>query len=267
MSWNNKQAPGWAAADDQYGYSPIYRQQLIAGRIRRDLRGGRKVSLPQVDQAMEESATEDIRSVELLPLIERAMGKPSNPKLRAALATLNAWRRSGSHRRDLNKDGTYENQAAVELMDAWWPKLLDAEFRPALGGPLYRQLQGMLGQGTVGFGSPSAPDFAQGWYGYVSKDLRDLFGPRPRGAYSRAYCGNGSRARCRAARQRSLAQAMKVTPAKLYGYGDCSADPTPLCWDLNRSTITSAVSVPETMVFQNRPTFQQAVSVTHSVKP
>src|SRR5207244_8054258 len=82
VSWNNKQAPGWAAADDQYGYSPIYRQQLIAGRIRRDLRGGRKVSLPQVDQAMEESATEDIRSVELLPLIERAMGKPSNPKLR-----------------------------------------------------------------------------------------------------------------------------------------------------------------------------------------
>ena len=29
VSWNNKQAPGWAAADDQYAYGPIYRSQLI----------------------------------------------------------------------------------------------------------------------------------------------------------------------------------------------------------------------------------------------
>jgi acyl-homoserine lactone acylase PvdQ len=267
VSWNNKQAPGWAAADDQYGYGPIYRQQLIADRIRRDLRGGRKVTLPQVVQAMEEPATEDIRSVELLPIIERAMGKPSSPKLRAALAKLNAWRRSGSHRIDLNKDGTYEHNSAVELMDAWWPKLLDAEFKPALGAGLFDQLQGLAGQGIVGFGAPNAPDFAQGWYGYVSKDLRDMFGPRPRGAYGSDYCGGGSKAKCRAALQRSLAQALKVKPAKIYGYGDCSSDPTPLCWDLNRPTVTSAVSVPDTMPFQNRPTFQQAVSLTKSVKP
>ena len=29
VSWNNKQAPGWAAADDKYAYGPIYRSQLI----------------------------------------------------------------------------------------------------------------------------------------------------------------------------------------------------------------------------------------------
>src|SRR4029077_8579270 len=29
VSWNNKQAPGWAAADDQYGYGNIFRMQLI----------------------------------------------------------------------------------------------------------------------------------------------------------------------------------------------------------------------------------------------
>ena len=27
VSWNNKQAPGWAAADDLYGYGPIYRSR------------------------------------------------------------------------------------------------------------------------------------------------------------------------------------------------------------------------------------------------
>ena len=25
VSWNNKQAPGWSAADNQWGYGPIYR--------------------------------------------------------------------------------------------------------------------------------------------------------------------------------------------------------------------------------------------------
>ena len=266
VSWNNKQAPGWAAADDQYGYGPIYRQQLIADRIRADLRGG-KVTLPQLVQSMEEPATEDIRAVKVLPIIERAIGHPHPKKLRAALAELNSWRRSGSHRRDLNKDGTYEHDSAVELMDAWWPRLLAAEFRHALGGKLYGGLRRLSAQGVVGFSAPTAPDFAQGWYGYVSKDLRDLFGPRPRGRYSRVYCGGGSRAKCRAALRRSLARALRVKPQAIYGFGDCANDPTPRCFDLNRSTIASAISEPATMPFQNRPTFQQAVSVERQVTP
>ena len=37
VSWNNKQAPGWAAADDKYAYGPLFRSQMIArhGRRRR----------------------------------------------------------------------------------------------------------------------------------------------------------------------------------------------------------------------------------------
>jgi acyl-homoserine lactone acylase PvdQ len=261
VSWNNKQAPGWAAADDQYAYGPIFRQELIADRIHADLRGGHKVTLPELVQSMEEPATEDIRAVKLLPLIERAIGHPRSAKLQSALAELNLWRRSGSHRRDLDKDGTYEHNSAVELMDAWWPKLLGAEFKGALGGKLYDQLQGLLPQGVVGFGSPAAPDFGEGWYGYVSKDLRDLFGQRPPAPYSRVYCGGGSRARCRAALRRSLAAALETTPQQIYGFGDCTGDPTPRCFDFNRSTVAAAVSVPETMPFQNRPTFQQAIEI------
>ncbi len=30
VSWNNKQAPGWAAADDHWAYGPVFRSQLIA---------------------------------------------------------------------------------------------------------------------------------------------------------------------------------------------------------------------------------------------
>ena len=35
VSWNNKQAPEWAAADDNYGYGPLQRQQMIADKVRR----------------------------------------------------------------------------------------------------------------------------------------------------------------------------------------------------------------------------------------
>jgi len=266
VSWNNKQAPGWAAADDKFSFGPIYRQQMIAGRIRRDLRGNRKMTLPQLVQAMDEPATTDIRGLELLPIIFRAIGHPSDPKLSAALAKLRAWHAAGAHRRDLNKDGHDEMTPAIKLMDAWYPKLVAAEFRHALGKKLYKQTQGMLDLGAPGFYAPNGePSFSDGWYGYVSKDLRDVFGPHPRGAYSRGYCGGGSKSKCRSALRSSLLAATKVSAAKVYGYGDCSSDPEPSCWDQDRSVHTSGISTPE-MPFQNRPTFQQTVSVTHGVK-
>jgi acyl-homoserine lactone acylase PvdQ len=266
VSWNNKQAPGWAAADDKYSFGAIYRQQMIADRIRHDIRGSKKMSLPQLVQSMEEPATTDIRGLELLPIIFRAIGHPSSPKLRSALSLLRAWHAAGAHRRDLNKDGRDEMTPAITLMDAWYPKLVAAEFKPALGKKLYEQTQGMLGLGAAGGRAPSSyPSFSDGWYGYVSKDLRDIFGPRPRGAYSRGYCGDGSKSKCRAALQRSLAAALKLSPTDVYGYGRCADDPQPSCWDQDRAIHTSGISTPE-MIFQNRPTFQQTVSVTHSVK-
>ncbi|MGH3373843.1 MAG: hypothetical protein ACRDP6_03795, partial [Actinoallomurus sp.] len=109
-----------------------------------------------------------------------------------------------------------------------------------------------------------APDFFAGWWGYVSKDLRDLFGPRPRGAWSRTYCGGGSVSKCRAALRASLREAIHVSPQALYGHGDCAGDPDPQCYDQNRSVITSAISIPPAP-FQNRPTFQQTVSVTRNL--
>src|SRR5436190_6880820 len=261
VSWNNKQAPGWAAADDQYDYGPIHRQQMIADRVRAAIKGGKKASLAQLVKSMEEPATEDLRAVKLLPLLKRVIGNPHSPKLRSALSTLMAWRRAGGHRRDLNRDGVYEHNRAVELMDAWWPLLVRAEFEPTLGKHLYSQVQGMLPVGDHTRGTATAPDFFSGWWGYVSKDLRDLFGPKPRGAYSRVYCGGGSKAKCRAALRDSLRQALKVRPSTLYGQNDdCSGDPDPQCYDQNRAVITSAIGIPPAP-FQNRPTFQQTVSV------
>jgi acyl-homoserine lactone acylase PvdQ len=260
VSWNNKQAPGWAAADDHWAYGPVYRSQLIEDRIKADIAHGRKMTIAQLVQAMEEPATEDIRAVKLWPILRRALGKPRNGALRGAIGELNAWAAAGGHRRDLNKDGHDEFTSAIELMDAWWPRLLQAEFSPMLG-PAFAAVKNV----NI-FGDTS---FSDGWYGYVSKDLRRLFGHGERGRYSRIYCGDDRRRhlrmralrrRCRRALQASLGAALNVKPQELYG-GTCPKDPEPACADQNTFTYASAIHIPS-FPYQNRPTFQQVVTLT-----
>jgi acyl-homoserine lactone acylase PvdQ len=266
VSWNNKQAPGWAAADDRYAYGPLQRAQMISDKVRAATRGKRRMTISQLVQAMEEPATQDFRGYRLLPTVFKAIGRPKQPALRKALATLRAWNKAGAHRRDLNRDGIDEETPAIELIDAWWPRLVAAEFKPSLGARAFERLRGMISTGEETGGSPQAPDYEEGWWGYTSKDLRDLFGPRPEAPYSRIYCGKGSKVRCRQALQKSLAQALKVTPAAMYGggNGDCAANPQPSCFDQNRPTVTSGINLGP-FPFQNRPTFQQVVTLTQKL--
>ena len=67
-------------------------------------------------------------------------------------------------------------------MDAWWPKLRrGASSSRALGDKAFDALEGMIATGDHTGGSPDAPDFFDGWWGYVSKDLRDLYGAEAEG--------------------------------------------------------------------------------------
>jgi hypothetical protein len=282
--------------------------------------------IEQLASAMDEAATTDIRIYKLWPILKQVLGKPADPRLQHAIALLDRWYADGGHRRDLTKSGVDQDNDAITLMDAWWPKLVDAEFHPALGDDAFGALRGMLDFGGPYPGAtPAAPAFADGWYGYVSKDLRDLLArataPRPRchtvrrrvrshgrvvvrrlrvcprpkrttarhttarvarratprrtvrrparpalpvGAYSRVYCGHGSLAACRTALENSLLAAMAVTPAQIYGTGDCASNPQASCYDQNRWVIASGVSVPS-FPFQNRPTFQQVVELTRTL--
>ncbi|HET8567223.1 MAG TPA: penicillin acylase family protein [Solirubrobacterales bacterium] len=263
VSWNNKQAPHWAAADDKYDYGPVFRSQMISDKVRAAIKGRRKMTIVQLIKAMEEPASQDLRGYRLLPIIFKAIGRPKSAKLRQALARLRTWHKHGAHRRDLNRDGVDEETPAIELMDAWWPKLLEGEFKPVLGGRAYDQLEQMLQTGSVVGGSPTAPDYDDGWYSYVDKDLRDLFGPRPKAPWSRVYCGAGSKRKCRAMLQRTLGAALKVSPQQLYGGGDggCASNPQPSCFDQNRPQVTGGIDLPP-FPFQNRPTFQQVATPT-----
>jgi acyl-homoserine lactone acylase PvdQ len=275
VSWNNKQAPRFSSADDKYAFGSIYRMQLIRNFIEADLAGGKKMEAAQLVSAMDEAATQDIRSVQLWPILKQALGTPSDPSLQAAISKLDAWYADGGHRRDLSNTsisspGTYQHNEAITIMDAWWPKLLEAEFRPALAEPAFDALRGMLEFGSPNpGGEPSAPDFADGWYGYVSKDLRDVLaangaGATPHGAYSQLYCGDGSLTACQQALQSSLAQALTVTPQQIYGHGECAEDAQASCFDMNRFVSASGVSLPP-FPFQNRPTFQQVVELTQTL--
>lgn len=263
VSWNNKQAPEWAAADDNYGYGPLQRSQMIADKVKAATKGKKKMTIAQLVSAMEEAATQDLRGYRLLPILLKAVGTPQSANLKKAVKTLRAWNKAGAHRRDLNRDGVDEETPAIQLMDAWWPKLVEAQFRPVLGGKAYERLAGMLQIGDSVGGSPDAPAFYDGWWGYVSKDLRNIFEKKPRGALSRKYCGGGDKEKCRSLLQRTLNAALKVSPAQLYGGGNgkCAANPQPSCFDQNRPTVTGGIELGP-FPFQNRPTFQQVVTLT-----
>jgi acyl-homoserine lactone acylase PvdQ len=275
VSWNNKQAPRFSSADDKYSFGSIYRMQLIRNFIEADIAEGKQMGVEQLVSAMDEAATQDIRMVELWPILKQAVGSPNDPQLQEAITKLDSWYAAGGHRRDLSNasissPGTYEHNDAITIMDAWWPKLLQAEFGSALGAGPFEALHGMLEFGLPDpGGEPAAPDFADGWYGYVSKDLRDELaaggeGAAPSSPYSRTYCGGGSLSACRAALQSSLLAALSVTPQELYGHGACAENAQASCNDMNRFTSASAISVPP-FPFQNRPTFQQVVELTRTL--
>jgi hypothetical protein len=270
-SWNNKQAKGVRAADGLWGYGSVYRSQPLDEGVRRGLRrGGGKMTLPRLVNAMENAATVDLRGNQVLPWALKVIGTPRDPTLRAGVAKLSAWMRSGSHRIDRNKDGRYDQADAVRIMDAWWPRWLRAEFQPVLGAGLFRDIAGMneLVNPPNNSGQHLGSAWQAGWYGYAQKDLRAVLGKQVRGKYSHVYCGRGSLARCRAALRSSLKAALAVPASALYS-GDkvCKndgQDGSQTCWDSIYFRPLGAMTQP-LIPWQNRPTYQQAVEVPRAV--
>jgi acyl-homoserine lactone acylase PvdQ len=261
ISWNNKQARGFRGPDENV-FSSVYRSLLLEDGLKAKLRGGRKLTLPEVIDVMEVAGTQDLRAHTVLPLALRLIGRPKDARLRAAVAELRAWQRSGGHRIDADRDGTYEHADAIRIMDAWWPLWVKAQFEPALGAAAFKRLTE-----TVSIDNPPnnhgdhlGSAFQGSWYGYVSKDLRQTLGDPVKGRYSRAYCG--TLRTCRAALRASLRAALRA-PDPYKGDAVCEKQPKlnpQWCFDAVRQRPTGGTSQP-LIHWINRPTYQQAVEI------
>jgi hypothetical protein len=308
-NWNNKQAPGFRASDGQFGYHSLYRSIPLEERIRRGTKGGRTMTRIELIDAAESAATVDLRGDQVLPWLLKVLGRgtgdrstadrrespagpsgqvagegavlvesPCSPDLGVdgAVAVLARWYADGAHRRDRDGDERYEHSCAIEIMDAWWPRLVRNIFKPTLGDEAY-DLRVALGEidnePNVG-GAHLGSAYQDGFYGYVEKDLRTLLGEDVRGRYSRTYCGGekaqeGSLVECRALLEETLAGALAVPREDLYDddpicetEGD-GLDPQ-YCFDAIYSVPVGVLDQP-LIHWVNRPTFQQAVEVRQSV--
>lgn len=265
VSWNNKQATGFSAADNQWGYGAVYRSLALEDRIKSRIAGGKKVTRPQLVEAMIDGGTVDIRAAYLLPSVLAVLGTPTDTNDAAAVASLKAWVADGSHRVDRARTGAYPHQAAVALLDGWWDpagagvsgtaSLPRDVLRPSLGDLVDALPQGIDDHPRQGIGS-SFNGIA--WYGYVSKDLRQALGKTVKGRYSRTYCG--ALASCRTALRASLHSAVAAVLAK-----QSAATVGALKYDKSKDfirSVTAGVVGSRPIDWQNRPTFQQAVKLT-----
>jgi acyl-homoserine lactone acylase PvdQ len=266
VDWNNKQAAGYGAADENWGYGPAYRSQLLGNRVGPLVDGARKATLPQLVTAMEDAATVDLRADAALPLALKAIGRSADAKVREATALLDAWQRDGAHRIDADRDGAYENARAVALFDAWWPRWLKAQFTPALGEPLMAAIAHVNEFANLpnNHGDHLGSAWQDGWHGYAIADLRRLLTPKRAGTWSRVYCGGGSRKRCRAALEASLKEALAADPKAAYAGDAVCAEAgragDQACFDSVWFRPIGGVTQP-LIPWVNRPTFQQVVEV------
>lgn len=248
LSWNNKPAPAFAAADDNWNYGSVQRVELF--------RGLHKDSRPEdVVAVMNRAATEDLRAAEVWPVVAKVLGASApDPTTAKAADLVSAWATAGGSRLDRDLDGKVDDPGAA-ILDAAWPALATAVLSPVLG-PLAGDGPGTLSAVVPRDNSANAggSSYFAGWYGYVDTDLRTLLGEKVAARYSRPYCGNGDLAACRASLWQALADAAAGLAA--------AQGPDPAAWhaDATKERIRFAPGLlATTMRWANRPTFQQVI--------
>ncbi|MFH8992106.1 penicillin acylase family protein [Streptomyces sp. NPDC017940] len=264
ISWNNAQAKDFSAAG--FGMGAVHRGDLLDDRVRALVEKG-GVTRASLTRAMAEAAVTDLRGEQVLPeLLKVIRARPiGDPQLAKTVEQLEAWRQAGSQRRETASGShTYAHPDAVRIMDAWWPQLVEAMFRPGLGDGLYGSLTAQLGvdeapsagHGPTGGHAGSA--FQYGWWGYADKDLRTVLGEPVKGWTEDAYCGGGALDACRDALIGTLAAAAAEPASKVYpGDASCKAGDQ-WCADAVIHRALGGITH-RAVQWQNRPTYQQVV--------
>ena len=244
LNWNNKPAPEWGAASDEWSEGPIHRVQLYTGFTNR-------MTEAKDATVMNRAATKDLRAVKVWPVIEKVLATgPAPSKLAEEVANeITAWVSAGASR--FGKTGPKAPAAAA--MDAVWAPIAEAVLSPVLGSQLgeFKSIAGIDNPENSGGSS-----FGGGWYGYVEKDLRTVLGESVAQPYSRTYCGNGSLEACRNSLWSAIQTAAEGVAAK--------QGSNPATWEAARVRIEFPPDPVEkfTMRWTNRSTFQQVIEFT-----
>ncbi|MFI8436288.1 penicillin acylase family protein [Streptomyces sp. NPDC079020] len=264
ISWNNRQAEGYATAG--FGFGAVHRGDLLDDRVAKLVEEG-GVTRASLTRAMADAALTDLRGEQVLPeLLKVLRSQPvTDPEVSAAVQQLESWRASGAQRGESGEGShRYAHADAVRIMDAWWPKLVEAEFRPGLGADLYTALTGNLAtdespsaaHGPSGAHSGSA--FQYGWWGFADKDLRRVLGQPVKGPLARTYCGGGDLNSCRDALLGTLERAAAEPAAEVYPGDDSCGAGDQWCADAIIHRPLGGISQ-KPIHWQNRPTYQQVV--------
>ena len=239
-AWNNRPAKGYSAPDDQWSWGLVQRKQLLDEALARY----KKHNVASVVGAMNQAATEDLRTVLVWPAIKAMLAKGTAPNARDAqmVALVDAWRNRGASRLDGDLDGKIDDPGAA-VMDAAWPNIAEAVMSPVLG-PLTDRLAELIPRDDNANNQGSAYD--SGWYGYVLRDL--AYNPL-------TYCGHGDQSACVA----SLWIAIDKAGDQL----EAAQGSNPAAWHAD-ATAERIGFIPgllgKTMRWTNRPTFQQVIS-------
>ncbi len=281
-SWNNKPAPGFSAADDNYSFGPVQRVQSLNSEIVRQfaIHHG-KLTEANLVTAMETAASADLTGRQVGPDLLAEVAKRTEPSgVRVMLTRLRAWIAAGAPRRKASPSRTqYAYAAAIAIMDELWPRLVRAVFDPlfAAGGVQttggtatgYRVFPMSFEDTPNGGGAHHGSAYQSGWDGYLAKILDQLMRrrvpePFPPAVTSRV-CGGGLAA-CPAAIDKALAATYQALVAANGGVTRVAS------WTQDSATRAARQTMPvydeiqfssigivgqPAMDWQNRPTFQQ----------
>jgi acyl-homoserine lactone acylase PvdQ len=251
-NWNNVSAHGFGASDDAWNANGTSaRVDLLNYNLARLRRHG-KWTLAGVTSAMNASATQDVRAILTVPVLQRLLKGSKAPNARAArmLALLVSWRKAGGNLLDHNADGKIDNPGAA-IMNAAWPKIAAAAMRPVLGS-LEAQFAGMVSV----FDAPPGGQYS-GWYQYFDRDVTKLLHVAQPQPFTNDYCGGGNVRRC----QRSVWAAISAAGATLTRQQHTA---NPSAWRAS-ATAERITFIPGllkyTMSYTNRPSgIQQVIS-------
>ena len=269
LNWNNKPADGYTA---DWAHGAVHRNDLLESRVSALIDDGHEFTPASLTATMMEAGVADLRAQEVLPLLLEVIDTDTveDPDLAQAVEELRSWYESGSLRQEPERDaGSYEHADAIQVLDAWWPLLVRAQFEPELGEDLYTELTRAVQtdespSGAIGGGEPGSVNqdqehrgsaFQYGWWSYVDKDLRAVLGQDVDGDLGEVYCGDGDLDTCRTVLLDSLAEAVATPAEEVYpGDGHCDAGDQ-LCADTVIHQSVGGIDM-WAIHWQNRPTYQ-----------